>query len=281
MYTIKKRKQWSDKIFSYWINAPWVARSVQAGQFLLIINTEVGERVPMTVVDTDGEDVEILFQTIGKSTYELSKMKEGDSLYAIVGPLGNASIIKKFDNAAVFVAGGVGIGPIYPIAKKAKEMGNEVITITGSRTKSLLVMTDRMKTVSDKLFISTDDGSYGRKGFVTDILKEVLSSKKVSQIWAIGPAIMMKFVTLTAKPFGVPITVSLNPIMVDATGMCGVCRVYVNGENKLACVDGPEFDGYAVDYDSFMGRLTQYREKEALSLQRYLKVAPMNAKCSV
>ncbi len=272
MYCIKRKKQWSEKVFTYWIEAPWVARAAKPGQFLATINSPKGERIPMTIVDIDGDTIEILFQVIGKSTLELSRMNEGDSLYAVVGPLGNPSELQKFDGPVIFVAGGIGVGPVYPIAKKAKEMGNKVISIMGARSKSLLVMTEQMKEVSDELLISTDDGSYGRKGFVTDLLKEVFErEEKPSHIWAIGPAIMMKFVSLTAKPFGVPLTVSLNPIMIDATGMCGVCRVYVNGKNRLACVDGPEFDGYAVDYDSFMERLTQYREKEAIALKRYIE----------
>ncbi|NOZ84583.1 MAG: sulfide/dihydroorotate dehydrogenase-like FAD/NAD-binding protein [Epsilonproteobacteria bacterium] len=273
MYVIKKKKQWSEKVFTCWIDAPWVARSASPGQFLVTINSCKGERIPMTIVDVDGDSIELLFQVVGKSTLELSRMNEGDSLYAVVGPLGNPSVLQKFDGPAVFVAGGIGVGPIYPIAKKAKEMGNKVISIMGSRSETLLVMTDQMREISDELLISTDDGSCGRKGFVTDLLREVLErDEKPSHIWAIGPAIMMKFVALTAKPFNVPLTVSLNPIMVDATGMCGVCRVYVNGENKLACVDGPEFDGYAVDYDGFMGRLTQYQEKEAVALKHYMEL---------
>jgi len=254
------------------VEAPAVAHKAQAGQFVIIRVDEQGERIPLTIADFDRDTgtVTIIFQEVGKTTIQLGEMDEGDELATVVGPLGHPSEIENY-GTIVCVGGGVGIAPVYPIAKALKEAGNTVISIIGARTKELLFWEDKMRAVSDELIVCTDDGSYGRKSLVTEPLKEILedADRDVKHIWAIGPAIMMKFVTLTTKPFGVPTTVSLNTIMVDGTGMCGGCRVLLEEGAQFVCVDGPEFDGHKVDWDNLLSRQRYYRSEEQEATERF------------
>ena len=231
---------------------------------------DFGERVPLTIADFDRKagTVTIIFQEVGKSTKHLGTLNPGDKLATFAGPLGHPTDIKRY-GAVICVAGGVGIAPVYPIAKALKEAGNDVISIIGARNKGLLFWEERMRTVSDELIVCTDDGSYGRKAAVTEPLKEILSSKKVSHVWAIGPAIMMKFVSMLTKEFNVPTVVSLNTIMIDGTGMCGGCRVLLDEGAKFVCVDGPEFDGHKIDWDSLLSRQRIYLNEERIAFERW------------
>ncbi|MFQ6063943.1 MAG: sulfide/dihydroorotate dehydrogenase-like FAD/NAD-binding protein [Candidatus Bathyarchaeia archaeon] len=273
MYKIVRKQKWHDILYSMWVDAPHVARAAQPGQFVIVMTDEKGERIPLTIADYDREEglIQIVFQTVGKTTTKLAQMREGDELFAFVGPLGNPSRIDKY-GTVVIVGGGTGIACIYPIARALKEAGNKVIAIIGARTKDLIIMEDEMRKASTQLLITTDDGSYVRKGFVTEVLDEVLQREKdVKKIWAVGPAIMMKVVCDVTKPYGVETIVCLNAVMVDGTGMCGSCRVTVGGETKFTCVDGPEFDGHLVDWPEFMNRLSRYEPQEKLSLEMYRK----------
>lgn len=271
MYEILRKEKWHDILYSMWVNAPYVAEAAEPGQFVVLMIDERGERIPLTIADYDREEgwIQIVFQTVGKTTTKLAQMKEGDKLFAFVGPLGNPSAIKKY-GTVVTVGGGTGIACVYPVTRALKEAGNRVIAIIGARTKGLIIMEDEMREASHELLITTDDGSYVRKGFVTNVLDEVLQREKdVKKIWTVGPAIMMKVVCDVAKPYDVETIVCLNAIMVDATGMCGSCRVTVGGETKLTCVDGPEFNGHLVDWREFMNRLLKYDELEKQSLEIY------------
>ena len=253
------------------VKAPLVARKAQAGQFVVVRANEKGERIPLTIADFDREKgtLTLIFQEVGKSTMLLGTKKAGDHLASVVGPLGLPSEIENY-GTVICVGGGVGIAPIYPIARELKAAGNKVISIIGARNKDLLFWEDKMRTVSDELIVTTDDGSYGRKALVTEPLKEILSSgRKVAKIWAIGPAIMMKFTALATQPFGVPTIVSLNSIMVDGTGMCGACRVSVGGQTRFVCVEGPEFDGHKVDWGLLLERQRQYLEQEKLAVEEW------------
>jgi len=273
MYEILARTDLSPVTIEFKVAAPRVARKAKAGQFVIVKANEKGERIPLTIADYDPEEgwIVIVFQEVGKTTRLLGTFKEGDRLASVTGPLGNPTEIKHY-GTVVCVGGGVGIAPVYPIARALKEVGNYIISIIGARTKELLIWEDKIHSVSDEVIVCTDDGSYGRKALVTEPLKELLESgRKVDIIWAIGPAIMMKFCALTTKPFGVKTIVSLNPIMVDGTGMCGACRVEVGGETKFTCVDGPEFDGHLVDWDLLMARQRLYLEQEKQALELFEK----------
>lgn len=273
MYQIMKKEILAPNIFSMHIHAPRVAKSAKPGQFVVIIMDEMGERIPLTICDYDAEagTVEIVVQTIGASTKALAKLEEGDSLYTFVGPLGRPSDFVDMDleelkkQKWVFVAGGLGTAPVYPQVKWLHERGVDVEVILGAKTKDLVILEDKLGAVASELHVCTDDGSYGFKGMVTDCLKDLVDNKgkRYDQCVAIGPMIMMKFVALTTKALGIPTVVSMNPIMVDATGMCGACRVTVGGETKFACVDGPEFDGHLVDFDEALRRQTQFKLEEA------------------
>ncbi len=273
MSRIIKKEQWSDIIFSMLIESKDVAKAAQPGQFVILIPREHGERIPLTIADSSIEEgwIQIVFQVAGKSTLELSKMKEGEELFSFVGPLGMPSEIEKFEGKVIMVGGGIGIAPIHPIARKLKEMGNHVISIIGAKNKDLLIMEDKLQEASSELVVATDDGSKGKKGFVNLVLEELLDkeSDDISKVWAIGPPIMMRACVESAKKFNAPIIVSLNPIMVDGTGMCGACRVTVGGKTKFACVDGPEFDGALVDFKELMARQRQYVERERKALELY------------
>lgn len=272
MAKILKKSALCTGIWEFIVEAPSIASKARAGQFLIIRLHEKGERIPLTLADWDeGEGtITLVVQAAGKSTREMTeRFGEGDEIRDVVGPLGTPSEIERY-GTVVCVGGGVGIAPIYPIARALKSAGNRIVTIAGARRKDLLFWLDKLEEVSDELIVTTDDGSFGRKGVVTEPLKELLQAGGVDRIWAIGPAVMMKFCSLTAREFGVPIVVSLNPIMIDGTGMCGVCRVEVAGETKFACVDGPEFDGAQVNWDLFLARLAMYRDLEERALKAYL-----------
>lgn len=271
MYTIVKKRGLADQITEYVVQAPLVAGAAQAGQFAVIRLHERGERIPLTLADWDAQagTITLVVQAVGKTTVELEeRFHEGDALADVVGPLGEPSEIEEY-GTVVCVAGGVGIAPIHPVARALKEAGNEVICIAGARNRGLLFWLDRLSDVCDDLIITTDDGSHGRKGLVTEPLKELVEGGGVARVWAIGPAIMMKFCSLVCQAAGVPIVVSLNPIMVDGTGMCGACRVEVDGVVRFACVDGPEFRGDRVNWDLLIARLAAFKEEERCALEQF------------
>ncbi len=271
MAKILRKLRLAPGINEFVVDAPLIARKAEPGQFLIVIIDEKGERIPLTIADLDRESgaVTIVFLEIGKSTMELGQLEAGDEIAHISGPLGKASEIPQGETI-VFVGGGVGTAAVYPIARKAKE-SNKVISIVGAKNKETVIWEDKMKDVSDRLIVTTDDGSYGRKGLVTEPLKELLEQGGIDRVVAIGPPIMMKFAALTTRPYGVKTVVSLNPIIVDGTGMCGACRVRVGGVTKFACVDGPEFDAHEVDFDLLLKRLATYREEEELAKRLFLE----------
>lgn len=271
MYKIIQKERLHQIIYSMWIEAPQVAQSVQPGQFIILMVKEKGERIPLTVADFDREKglIRIVFQVVGKTTDELSTLEEGDKLFSFIGPLGKKTEIGNY-GTVVTVGGGTGIACIHPIARALKEAGNKVISIIGARSKELIIMEEELKKASSELVVTTDDGSYGRKGFVTQVLKELLDQDKaVKKVWTIGPAIMMKVTCETTRPYPLETIVSLNSIMVDGTGMCGSCRVTIGGETKFVCTDGPEFDGQLVDWEEFMNRLSRYKDAEKKSWEIY------------
>ena len=266
MYRILKKQELSPGILEYDIEAPRVAKKALPGQFIVLRVNEEGERVPLTIADFDREKgiVTILFQVVGASTELLASLQEGDSILDFVGPLGQPSELSDHMGTVVFVGGGIGVAPVYPIARAAHELGNKVISILGAKTKDILIFEERMRAISDEVLITTDDGSYGIKGFVTNAIEELVKrGEKIDQVTAIGPGVMMKSVAEATRPYGIKTIVSLNPIMVDGTGMCGGCRVQVGEETKFACVDGPEFDGHLVDFRGLMARGRMYRTQEA------------------
>ena len=265
MFKILKKEEWSPSVFAMEIEAPRVARKAKAGQFIVLRVDEEGERIPLTIADFNRETgaVLIVFQVIGASTMKLAALNVGDSIVDFVGPLGQPSEIEKFGTVVV-VGGGIGVAPTYPIARAMKEAGNKVIAIMGAKTKDILIMEEEMKAVTDEVVVTTDDGSYGMKGFVTNAVQALVDrGEKIDQITAIGPVIMMKSVADATRDLGIRTIVSLNPIMVDGTGMCGGCRVQVGDETKFACVDGPEFDGHLVDFKGLMSRQRMYRDLES------------------
>lgn len=254
------------------VEAPRIAARARAGQFAVVRLHERGERIPLTLADWDPGrgTITLVVQMVGKSTRELGeRFGIGDTIRDVVGPLGSPSMIRRY-GTVVCVGGGVGIAPIYPIARALRAEGNEVIAVVGARTKDLLLWLDRIAEVSSELHIATDDGSQGVKGVVTTPLQEVLATRNVAHVWAIGPAIMMKFCARTCQEFGVPATVSLNAIMLDGTGMCGACRVEVGGETRFTCVDGPEFPGDLVNWDLLLSRLGTFTDEERYALERYV-----------
>lgn len=272
MYKIVKKRELTDNIYLMDIEAPRVAKSAKPGQFIIIKNDDKGERIPLTIADYNRKEgtVTIVFQAVGRGTKELANFQEGDYVADFVGPLGQPSefIHENLEDLKnkniIFIAGGVGAAPVYPQVKWMHENGIDCDVIVGSRTKDLLILEDEMKDVAGNLYISTDDGTYGFNGRVTDCLKYLVEEKgnKYDHAIVIGPMIMMKFMSLLTKELNIPTTVSLNPIMVDGTGMCGACRVTVGGKVKFACVDGPEFDGHLVDFDESMRRQTMYKSEE-------------------
>jgi len=252
------------------IEAPRIAARRKAGQFVIVRASEHSERVPLTIVDSDAAEgsVTIIFQMVGHSTMELGEMKPGQEVADIVGPLGRPTEVERY-GTVVSIGGGIGAAVALPIAVAMRQAGNRVVGIVGARTKSLLILEDEMRRTSDELLVSTDDGSYARKGFVTDVLKEVIAREKVDLVLAVGPVPMMKAVAAVTKEKGIRTVVSLNPIMVDGTGMCGGCRVTVGGKTRFVCVDGPEFDAHGVDFDELVKRQRTYKGVEGAALERY------------
>jgi len=273
-YKIVSKKQLSESVYIAEIFAPLVAKASKPGQFVIIcINSEYSERIPLTIVDADQKKgiIRLIWQRVGKTTAELSDMETGNKLDVVAGPLGRPTVIKYFGNI-ICVGGGVGNAPLLPIAKALKEANNTIVSIIGAKTKELLILESEFTQISDELIITTDDGSYGRKALVTEPLRELCQrSKKPDQVFAIGPAIMMKFCCEVTKHFDIPTQVSLNTIMVDGTGMCGGCRVEVGGQAKFVCVDGPEFDGHKVNFDLMMKRLNAYKAQEEKAYDDYRK----------
>ncbi len=271
MFKILSKQALAANEFDLWIEAPHIAKNGRAGQFVVLRPTERGERIPLTLADYDREKghVRILFQVVGKTTAALSKLEVGDSIADILGPLGSPSEIENH-GTVMMVGGGVGIAALYPILKELKLAGNKVITILGGRTAELVIMKEECSQYSDELIITTDDGSEGIKGVVTTAMDMLAQrGEKIDYCWAIGPTIMMKFAALKAQELNIPCWVSLNPIMIDGTGMCGGCRVTVNDQIRFACVDGPEFDGWGVNWDEFMTRMRQYKDEEKISYELY------------
>jgi len=267
MYKIINKQKFGENMGLLDVQAPQIAKKARAGQFVIVRIAEKGERIPLTIADYDivQGTVTLIFQEVGRTTKRMGLLKTGDYILDLVGPLGEPTEIENY-GTVVCIGGGVGIAPIYPIAKALKEAGNRVISIIGARCQNLLFWEDKMQAVSDELLIATDDGSVGHKGFVTDVLKKKMELDKIDRVWAIGPMVMMKAVSQVTKPSGIHTIVSLNPIMVDGTGMCGACRVQVGSETKFACVDGPEFDGHLVDFDLAMRRLAYYKDEETRAL---------------
>lgn len=284
MFKIIEKRALADNIYLLRIEAPRVAQSALPGQFVIVRVDEQGERVPLTIADYDKTDgtVTIVIQTIGVSTRKLCVLNEGDSIADFAGPLGNPSEFIHLSKEELknrrylFVAGGVGTAPVYPQVKWLHEHGGHADVIIGAKTASMLIYTEEMEKVADNLYIATDDGSYGFKGMVTAKIKDLIDNegKQYDECVAIGPMIMMKFVTLTTKEYSLPTTVSLNALMVDGTGMCGACRVSVGGKTLFTCVDGPEFDGHQVDFDEAMRRQSMYRKQEGDATEKH------NHKCN-
>jgi ferredoxin--NADP+ reductase len=276
MFKIVKREEMSQgTVILNEIEAPKIARKARPGQFVILKANEEGERIPLTMAETDPAKgtITVIYMVVGKSTELFKTLQVGDGYQDVIGPLGMPTHIEKVGKV-VCVGGGTGVAVLHPITRAFKEAGNHVICIIGARSKDLLILEDRMQAASHELHVCTDDGSYGHHGFVTDVLKKVLEKEDVELAVAIGPVPMMKFVSLITKEKGVKTLVSLNPIMVDGTGMCGGCRVSIGGENKFACVDGPEFDGHQVDYDELMQRLQAYCEDERACHDGFCKIRP-------
>ena len=274
MYKILSKEALNPTVTKMVIQAPLIAKKAEPGQFIILRSKADSERIPLTIADYDRENgtITIIYQIVGGATMELNSLSVGDSLHDFVGPLGRASELEGLKKVAV-VGGGVGCAIAYPTAKKLHELGCEVHSIIGFRNKDLLILEDEFNAVSDKLVVMTDDGSYGEKGVVTVALENLINEgNQYDEVIAIGPLIMMKFVTLPTKKYGIKTTVSMNPIMIDGTGMCGGCRLTVGGETKFACVDGPDFDGHLVDFDEAMKRGTMYHEAEAHAREEACKL---------
>ena len=268
MYQILEKKELAPQTHMLKIEAKEIAAKAEPGQFVVFCIDEKAERIPITIADIDRDkgNITVLVQEVGTSTMRMGKLKKGDSILSLVGPLGIPTHVEEKTGNVVCMGGGFGIAALHPIAKKLKALGNNVISIIGARSKHLLLMEKEMKKASTSLKIATDDGSYGQHGFVTDVLKKLMDDGvQISHIYAIGPVPMMRAVCNMTKPLGIKTFVSLNPIMVDGTGMCGGCRVTVKGETKFACVDGPDFDGHEVDFDELVKRQAVYKKEEEQS----------------
>ena len=274
MFKIVGKQTVGPNLTQYEIQATRIAKARKPGQFVMVRPNEKSERIPLTVARTDPQagTITLIVQTVGKTTLQMSQMNPGDFFQDVAGPMGQPSHIKKFGTVAV-IGGGLGTAVVLPQAIALKEMGNKIVSIIGARTRELVILEKQLGQVSDELIITTDDGSSGKKGFVTDALGELINDpdKNIDAVYCAGPVIMMKAVSEVTRPKGILTVVSLNPIMVDGTGMCGGCRVTIGGETKFACVDGPEFDGHKVDYDELMDRLTTYKNFEQRTLEAYQK----------
>ena len=289
MFPIIKAEKLAENIYLMDVKAPRVARACQPGEFVIVKMDEKGERIPLTICDYDREEgtVTIVFQIVGASTYRMADLKAGDSFQDFVGPLGNPSEFVKEDieelkkKKYLFVAGGVGTAPVYPQVKWLHEHGIDADVIIGAKNKDLIILEDKMEKVAGNLYVTTDDGSNGRKGMVTEVVKDLVQDqgKKYDVCVAIGPMIMMKFTCLLTKELGIPTIVSMNPIMVDGTGMCGACRLTVGDKVKFACVDGPEFDGHLVDFDEAMKRQQMYKTEEGRAYLRAKEGATHHGGC--
>ncbi|MBC8288260.1 MAG: sulfide/dihydroorotate dehydrogenase-like FAD/NAD-binding protein [Nitrospinae bacterium] len=273
MFKILDKKHLAPQVFRYLLNAPDIAKKALPGQFVIIRLDETGERIPITISDSDPIQGTLTFyvQAVGKTSLEMSLLNTGDFILDIVGPLGNPSPIDLF-GTVVLIGGGFGIAAIHPIARALTQAGNKIISILGARTEELVILEREMLIASTSVQVATDDGSYGTQGLVTDILQMMIERKEpIDRVIAIGPLIMMKAVADLTRPYNISTFVSMNPIMIDGTGMCGACRVTVGGEMKFACVDGPEFDGHAVDFEELLNRLKAYIPEEAEAKEKYLK----------
>jgi NAD(P)H-flavin reductase len=271
MFQILKKRELAENVDEFIVRAPLIAKKAKPGQFVIVRVTAKGERIPLTIADKDPEDgtITLMVQRVGKSTFHMSCFDEGNTLRDVVGPLGRPTEIGKWGHV-VAVGGGLGLAPIHHIALGVKEAGNRLTTIMGFRRKDLIFWEDKMSVVSDRVIVTTNDGSYGMKGLVTDALLNLIEKgEKIDRVICAGPVPMMKAVAELTKDYGIPTIASLNPIMVDGTGMCGACRVTVGGEVKFACVDGPEFDAHQVDFDELMNRLRMFKDKEELVMREF------------
>jgi ferredoxin--NADP+ reductase len=278
MHKIVEKRMLEPKVGWLEVEAPQIAKKRKAGQFVILRIDDTGERIPLTIADSNPEKgtIVLICQSVGKTSTQLNQLQTGDIIQDIAGPLGKPSHLENF-GTAVCVGGGVGIAVAYPIAKALREQGNKVISILGARTKELLILEEETRKVSDEVRITTDDGSYGTKGFVTDALQQVIDEQQINFVLTIGPTIMMKMVCKVTKPYNIKTMVSLNPIMIDGTGMCGGCRVSVGGKTQFVCVDGPEFDGHEVDFDLLMLRQRMYLDEEKRSLERFEEECKLEA----
>jgi glutamate synthase (NADPH/NADH) small chain len=272
MNKIISKEFFSENVAKIVLEAPDIAKTRKAGHFVIIRLDEKGERIPLTIADGDPEKgtITLVVQKVGVTSAKLLAMKEGDEILDVVGPLGHPTHIEKF-GTVLCAGGGVGVAPMLPIIKALHEAGNKVISVLAGRTKELVILEDEVKKYSDEVIIMTDDGSYGKKGLVTAGMEEVIQREKVDKAFVIGPAIMMKFGSLTTKKYNIPTDVSLNTIMVDGTGMCGACRVSIGGKTKFVCVDGPEFDAFQVNWEEMMMRMGAYKTQEHEAYEKYLK----------
>jgi NAD(P)H-flavin reductase len=273
VFRILEKQQLAPQVFRFAVEAPDIARKARAGQFVILRLDERGERIPLTISDTLTEQgaVVLFIQVVGKTSTQMSQLKVGDSILDLAGPLGNPSEIALF-GTVVLIGGGFGVAAIYPIARDLTQFGNTTIAILGARTQELILLQEEMKHVSTEVLTVTDDGSSGQKGFVTDELNRLIQEgKSIDRVIAIGPPVMMKAVADLTRPHGIKTVVSMNPIMIDGTGMCGACRVKVGGEMKFACVDGPEFDGHAVDFEGLFDRLKTYIPEEQESREKWMR----------
>ena len=270
MNRIISKENFSENVVKFEIDAPLIAKARKAGHFVIVKVGLKGERIPLTIASADTEKgtITLVVQKIGVSSIKLSNLNVGDEVTDLVGPLGKATHIEKV-GTVVCAGGGVGVAPLLPIVEALKKAGNRVITVLAARTKELIILENQMRRYSDEVIIMTDDGSYGKKGLVTNGVEEVINREKVDLCVTIGPAIMMKFVSLLTKKYDIPTIASLNTIMVDGTGMCGACRVTVGGKTKFVCVDGPEFDAHQVDFDEMLMRLNAYKEEEEAKLLKF------------
>lgn len=274
MNEILEKKKLADDVYWYKVKNPDIARARKPGQFLILRVHDKGERIPLTIVHSTQKEgsVEIIFKVVGKSTKLLAELNQGGRILDMVGPLGRPTHIDYY-GVCVMVGGGIGIAPLLPITRGFKKKGNKILSILGAQSKSLLILEKEMRQCSDTVYVVTDDGSYGEKGLVTDVLRKICeSNQQIDYVIAIGPVIMMKEVSKLTKKFNIKTLVSLNPIMVDGTGMCGGCRCYVKGESKFACIHGPEFNGHEVDFDKLERRLAMFKKSEQQAMNHACKI---------
>ncbi len=271
MNKVIKKQEFSENVVSLEIEAPRIARARRAGHFVMARVGKTGERIPLTISSADVEKgtITLVIQKVGVSSRKITELEPGDKITDLLGPLGQATHVKKF-GTVLACGGGVGVAPLLPIIEELKKAGNRVISIIAARTKDLIILEDQIRNFSDEIMIMTDDGSYGKKGLITEGMEEIIKREKIDQAFLIGPGVMMKYAALTTKKYDIPSIASLNTIMVDGTGMCGACRVTVGGKTRFVCVDGPEFDAHEVDFDEMLMRLNGYREDEKTAEEEYL-----------